>query len=86
MKAAFIEEIIDHEEKYESWMAHDPEWAEDNIVPLQQAVDKIEKAIEIAVDMGFGEITKVEVDPLDKTSSNQLQLPFPTKVSVGSGD
>ena len=54
MQAEFEEEIINVEQEYQE-MGHDLSWAEANIDPLHRDYDKIEQAIEIAKDMGFGE-------------------------------
>ena len=54
MQAEIEKEIIDAEKEYHEMNA-DAGYAEDNIVPLQQSYDKIEQAIQVAIDMGFGE-------------------------------
>ena len=55
MKAIIEKEIIETEEEYNIFHYGDMNWAGDNIVPLQQMYDKVEEAIKIAIDMGFGE-------------------------------
>ena len=55
MKAIIEKEIIETEEEYNIFHYGDMNWAGDNIVPLQQMYDKVEEAMKIAIDMGFGE-------------------------------
>ena len=55
MKAAIEEEIGEAEEEYHQFYSgYDSSWGEDNIVPLYKMYEKVEEAIKIAVDMGFG--------------------------------
>ena len=61
MQAIIYDEIIEAEKAYHEVGADFGDdvydgFAEDNIVPLQQSYDKIEKAIALAIDMGFGEV------------------------------
>ena len=60
MQAEILRDILEAEKEYhEMWSGYGnsdgfaADYAEDNIVPLQQSHDKITKAIEIAMDMGF---------------------------------
>ena len=55
MKATIEKEIIEAEKEYNIFHYGDTNWAGDNIVPLQQMYDKVEEAMKIAIDMGFGE-------------------------------
>ena len=55
MKDIVEKEIIETEEEYNIFHYGDYNWADANIVPLQEMYDKIIEAMKIAVDMGFGE-------------------------------
>ena len=55
MQAIIEKEIVETEEEYNIFHYGDGNWAQDNIVPLQQMYDKVEEAMKIAMDMGFGE-------------------------------
>ena len=55
MQAIIEKEIIETEEEYNIFHYGDGNWAQDNIVPLQEMYDKVEEAMKIAMDMGFGE-------------------------------
>jgi len=54
MQAIIEKEIIETEKEYNIFHHGNVSWAQDNIVPLQQMFDKVEEAMKIAVDMGFG--------------------------------
>jgi sulfur carrier protein ThiS len=55
MLVVIDKEIVKTEAEYHKFHDGDSSWAEDNIQPLYGDHEKVKKAIDLAIDMGFGE-------------------------------